>query len=133
MKFLKSPLNVLALILLLAIAVQHPAMAVFCGLAFAASWLAPRPALGTATLILPILTGKVMEAFKTEVPELDFFSTDFGKNGGTFAMPEKFGQEIISQIAAVPTVTDHTPGDDLTTGAQNAKDLVSDIKVKIDR
>lgn len=87
----------------------------------------------TATLILPILTGKVMAAFKTKVPELDFFSTDYGKSGTNFAAPTKFNQEIISQIAQIPTVSDYTPGDDLTSSSQNVKDLVSDVKVKIDR
>lgn len=133
MKYLKSPLNLVALILLVAIAVIHPILSVCFGLALAASKLCPRPVLGTATLILPILTGKVMAAFKTKVPELDFFSTDFGKAGSTFAQPVKYGQEVISQIASVPTVVDYTPGTSLTANAQNVKDLVSDIKVKIDR
>jgi len=86
----------------------------------------------SATLIVPLLTGKVMEAFKAKVPALDFFSTDFGKSDGAFAQPAKFGQEVISQLASVPTVARTSPGGLLTT-SQSSTDLVSDLKVKIDR
>lgn len=86
-----------------------------------------------STLITSILTGKVSEAFRTKVPELSFFSTDFGKDGSAFAPPVKFGQEVISHIAIAPTAAAHTPGAGLGTGATNVKDLISDIKVKIDQ
>jgi len=85
------------------------------------------------TLITSILTGKVAEAFRTKVPELSYFSTDFGRNGSVFAQPVKFGQEVISHLAIAPTAAAFTPGSGLGTGATNVKDLVGDIKVKIDQ
>jgi hypothetical protein len=85
-----------------------------------------------ATLIVPILTGKVFEAFKSKPVGLDFISTDFGKSGSGFAQPAKFGQEVISQLASVPTVSRTTPGGLLTTGI-SAKTLVTDLRVSIDR
>ena len=91
------------------------------------------PGCADATLIVPILTGKVMEAFKFKVPSLDFFSTDLGKTGGQFVQPVKFGQEVISQLASVPTVSEYIPGTALAQSTQSAKTLVTDLKVKIDR
>lgn len=85
------------------------------------------------TLITSILTGKVAEAFRTKVPELTYFSTDFGRSGSAFAQPVKFGQEVISHLAIAPTAAAFTPGNGLGTGATNVKDLVGDIKVKIDQ
>lgn len=85
------------------------------------------------TLITSILTGKVAEAFRTKVPELSYFSTDFGRNGSVFAQPVKFGQEVISHLAIAPTAAAFTPGSGLGTGATNVKDLIGDIKVKIDQ
>lgn len=85
-----------------------------------------------ATLISSILTGKVAEAFRTKVPELSYFSTDFGRDGSAFAQPVKFGQEVISHMAIAPTAARFTPGAGLGSGATNVKDLIADIKVKID-
>lgn len=85
------------------------------------------------TLITSILTGKVAEAFRTKVPELSYFSVDFGRNGSVFAQPVKFGQEVISHLAIAPTATSFTPGSGLGTGATNVKELIGDIKVKIDQ
>ena len=91
------------------------------------------PGCADATLIVPILTGKVMEAFKFKVPALDFFSTDLGKTNGQFVQPVKFGQQVISQLAQVPSVSEYTPGTALAQSTQSAKDLVTDLKVTIDR
>ena len=91
------------------------------------------PGCADATLIVPILTGKVMEAFKFKVPALDFFSTDLGKTNGPFVQPVKFGQQVISQLAQVPSVSEYTPGTALAQSTQSAKDLVTDLKVTIDR
>jgi hypothetical protein len=77
-----------------------------------------------------------MDAFFAEVPELTYFSTDFGMTNGAFAQPVKFNQEVISQLAQVPTVYDYDPDSDqifLDSSRQKAKDLVKDIKVKIDK
>lgn len=111
----------------------HPILAVGGGiLAFSALMLQPQAGCADATLVLPMLTGKVMEAFRVEVPELTYFSTDFGMQNGAFAQPVKFGQEVISHLAQIPTVHDYTPGDDITSSQDSTKDLVKDIKVKID-
>lgn len=85
------------------------------------------------TLITPILTGNVAEAFRTKVPELSYFSTDYGKTGSVFAQPVKFGQEVLSHLSIAPTATAFTPGNGLGTGATNVKDLITDISVKIDQ
>ncbi len=86
----------------------------------------------SATLIVPILTGKVMEAFKAKSIGLDYFSTDFGKDSSGFAQPVKFGQEVISQLASVPTVSRTTPGG-LLTASQTSTNLVTDLRVAVDR
>lgn len=87
----------------------------------------------TPTLITSILTGKVAEAFRTKVPEIAYFSVDFGRNGSEFAAPVKFGQEVISHLALVPTAEAFTPGSGLGSGTvTNVKDLIVDTKVKID-
>ncbi len=140
---LKNLLNVLLFVAMLVAAcvatVRHGALA---GLAVASIGTAAvhtlfhreaMPQLFTATLILPILTGKIIPAFKQKVPALSYFSTDWGKAGSAFASPVKWQQEVISQLASVPAVSDHVPGDDLTSGALNAKNLVTDVRVRIDR
>ena len=86
----------------------------------------------SATLIVPILTGKVFEAFKAKSIGLDYFSTDFGKNSSGFAQPVKFGQEVISQLASVPKVQRTTPGGLMGT-AQSSTGLVTDLRVAVDR
>lgn len=85
-----------------------------------------------ATLITSILTGKVAKAFRTKVPEIGYFSTDFGMDGGLFAAPVKFGQAVLSHLITTPTAEAFTPGGGMGTNAQNPKDLISDVEVKID-
>lgn len=93
------------------------------------------PAMGCLcdpTLIIPILTGKVFEAFKKKTIGLDFFSTDFGRSASGFTDPVKFGQKVISQLALIPSVSRATPGG-LLSNSQKAKDLVTDLEVAVDR
>ncbi|HEY4284147.1 MAG TPA: hypothetical protein VGM62_13865, partial [Chthoniobacterales bacterium] len=126
---MKKILPILGALSVIAFLFVNPLLALLAAVLLAACWLMPLPGCADATLILPILTGKVIAAFKSKVPELAFFSTDYGKNGSDFAAPVKFGQEVISQMAQVPDVVNYTPGDDLTASSQNVKDLVSDVKV----
>ncbi|MEQ1862992.1 MAG: hypothetical protein ABMA13_23975 [Chthoniobacteraceae bacterium] len=102
-----------------------------CALCPSADWLREYR-LGTPTLITSILTGKIIAPLLTKVPELGYFSTDFGNAGGEFAPPVKFGQEVISHLIAAPTAEAFTPGGGLGSNSQNPKDLLTDAKVKID-
>lgn len=133
MKSFRCFLLFVTILLCALLAIAHPILASFCALAVAGSQLAPQARLGTATLILPILTGKIIESFRTEVPELSFFSTDYGLNGGQFAQPAKYGQEVLSYMIQAPTVSNHTPGASLSAGASNVKDFLRDVRVKVDR
>jgi len=89
--------------------------------------------LGTPTLITDILTGKIIAPLLTKVPELGYFSTDFGVQGSEFAPPVKFGQEVISHLIAAPVAEAYTPGTGLGSNSQNPKDLLTDAKVRIDQ
>lgn len=92
--------------------------------------LMPRqPVCMDATLILPLFLKKVMEAYKSRLPAMSYFSWDLGLN----AQAVKYEQEIIAQMPQIPAAADHVPGNDLTAGAQNVKDLITDVKMKIDR
>jgi hypothetical protein len=83
------------------------------------------------TYIVPILTGYVAEAFRSAIVPLSFFSTDFGKQGGIFAPPVKFGQEVTSKLAAVPTSDRFVPGNGLGSNPQSVKNLATDVTVRI--
>jgi len=126
----RTSLNTLALALIALIAyTRGPVLAALLLFAFLGSQVVgwtPRPVCGTATLILPILTGAVMEAFKFKVPELSYFSME------AKPVPVKFGQQVISHLASVPSVSDHTPGTSLAASPQDLKTLVQDIKITID-
>lgn len=80
-----------------------------------------------ATLILPRILDRVIEAYKTRLFLLKKFAWDVSPD------KVKFEQEIIAQMPVIPTAVDHAPGDDLTTSAQNVKDLIGDIPMKIDK
>lgn len=136
MKFAQPILTALSLILCLIVAVIQPAHAVLAGICAVASltvWLNPEARLGTPTLALSILARKVMTAFRTKLPPLMFFSTDFGKVGNNTAEPAKWQQEVVSWMALKPTATSHTPGEDLEAGALNVKDYLTDVYMRIDR
>lgn len=133
---MKKILTLICALATIALIPINPVLAVAGGALAAASLaLGPQAGCADATLILPMLTGKVMDAFFAEVPELTYFSTDFGLTNGDFAQPAKFNQEVISHLAQIPTVHDYDPTTDkIFTDAsrQKAKDLVVDVKVKID-
>lgn len=80
-----------------------------------------------ATFILPMILREVMEAYKTKLPALGYFLKDISSES------VKWGQEIIAQMPLIPTARDHVPGNDLTTDAQNVKDLMTEVKMKIDK
>lgn len=115
-------------------ATSSPLLGAICAVTSMAVWLKPQPQLGTLTLILALLTMKFIKAFRSKVPSLNFISTDLGNDGSTMpAQPVKWNQEVISHLMISPTVSDHTPGEDLESGAQTVTDLASDLYLKIDR
>lgn len=85
------------------------------------------------TLVQSILAEQIFPAFRTKVPELSFFSVDYGKVNGAPPVPVKWEQEVISKMMIAPTAADYTPGTDLTTGATGAETLAVDVKLRIDR
>jgi hypothetical protein len=87
MKIARLILHSLAFILCVVMAIQHPIVAVCSAILYAGAWLQPEARLGTATLITEILTGKIIKPLRTKVPELGYFSTDFGMTNGVFAPP----------------------------------------------
>lgn len=139
MKTLKFILAVLAVLLVAyTAAFKSLPLAFVESIAFGCVLLSPKDwlgecRLGTPTLITSILTGKIISPLRTKVPELDFFSVDFGMQGGEFAPPVKFGQEVISHMLTAPTAQAFTPGSSLSPTPTNPKDLLADAKVAIDQ
>lgn len=137
MKTLKFILTLCAIALVAFTAVQHSLAVAFVEtIVFGSLLLSPQTwgreyRLGTPTLITDVLTGKIIKPLRTMVPELGYFSTDFGKQGSEFAQPAKFNQEVISHLIAAPTAERFTPGSGLGSNAQNPKDLLTDCKVRI--
>lgn len=130
---MKNPLHFLAFALALVITFSgHWIVGPVCAILYAGAYIKPQPVCGTATLIVPILTGYVFEAFKAPTIPFDWFSTDFGRTANGFAQPAKFNQQVISQLATVPGVNRMSPGG-IINSPQSAKGLVTDLQVKIDR
>ncbi len=80
-----------------------------------------------ATFILPLLLKKMMEAFKSRLPQLNYFSMD------ATAERVKYGQEVIAQMPQIPTALDHVPGNSLTANSVDIKTLFDDVKMKINK
>lgn len=80
-----------------------------------------------ATLILPRILQRVMQAYRTWNLAAKFFMTDVSEDG------VKFNQPIMAQMPIIPTAVAHTPGDDLTTGAANVKTLLKDVPMRINQ
>lgn len=117
----------LALPLLVAVLLVVNPLAIVPLLLAAVMLFKPMPALCDATLILPMMLGRVMDAYKARLPMLNFFSWDINPTAA------KWDQEIIAQMPQVPVASDHVPGTDLTVGAQNVKDLITDVPMRINR
>ena len=108
----------------------HPSFA--CGIA---AWLSvfvvgnllarQTPRLCVTLTVAEILTD-VLQAFKTRVPGLKYFATDF-------SMAEvKLGQQIIAHLPTIPTAYDHVAASGYSNNAQNARDLLTDVPITID-
>lgn len=129
-------LKITAGLLLVPVACKHPLIAFLLLLAFGSVFLDAKTILrecrlGTPTLIVDTLTGKIIAPLRTMVPELSYFSTDFGKQGSEYAQPAKWNQEVISHLLAAPAAERFTPGSGLGSNTQNPKDLLTDCKVRI--
>lgn len=133
MRHLHKALLILTVFAIAITAFFHPIAAAICAVALAGAHLEPVAMMGTPTLILALLTRKVIAAFRSAIIELSFFSVDWGLDSGKFAMPAKWQQEVISQMAIPGTVSDHVPGADLEATSANPKDELVDVKVKMDR
>lgn len=130
MKLLIFTLDLLVTIALFLIAKATFGIYAAFFLLFAIGALLCRPERSTcivATFIVTRILQRVMDAYKTRLPLLKYFSFDVSEDA------VKFEQDIIARLPLMPTATSHTPGDDLTVGATNLKDLMSDVPMKIDR
>lgn len=140
MKTLKAVLTIFACVLIPMVAAKfHATFGPLAGIIaafvlanlFFGSYLAPVNQLGTPTLITNLLTGKIIKPLRTAVPELGFFSVDWGQNGGEFAPPVKFGHRVVSHMLAAPAAERFTPGSGLGSNTNNPKDLLTDASVLI--
>lgn len=130
MKFVALFANLTIAALLTAVIAPQFGFGVAFLVLFVLGALLARPVPGrlcVATLILPSILQRLMTAYKARLPMLKYFTFDVS--------PErvKFEQEIIAQMPIIPTALSHTPGSDLRTNAQNVKDLITDIPMKIDQ
>jgi len=115
-------------VLALAIAFTHGLLAAVLAVVVIGGLLLPRQAACfDATFILAMILKKVMDAYKSKLPMLSYFSWDIKAENA------KYGQEIIAQMPQIPTAANHTPGNSLSAGAQNVKDLLVDVKMKMDK
>jgi hypothetical protein len=80
-----------------------------------------------ATLTVSRVVTDMVDAFKTQVPALNYFTSDMT------AEQVKFGQQIIAHIPTVPTTYAHTASTGYAENAQSARDLLTDVPVTIDQ
>lgn len=103
-------------------------LAAWAVLFFAGNLLArPSGNLYAGTLTVSEILTDILQAFKTQLPALHFFSTDFSKE------QVKFGQQIIAHLPIVPTAFDHVAANGYNSNAQNARDLLSDVAITMDQ
>lgn len=110
-----------------AVALVHgPLAALVCAGLIAVVFAAPSRAV-CVTLTVDEILQLTMDAFKSSLPMLPRFTTDFS------SATARKDDDIIAHIASVPTVRDY----DATTGykanAANSEDLITDVTVKLDR
>jgi len=87
---------------------------------------APAGARLCLTLTVAEILSDVLAAFKTRVPGLTSFATDF-------SMAEvKFGQQIIAHLPTLPTAYDHVAASGYSANAQSARTLLTDVPITID-
>jgi hypothetical protein len=85
----------------------------------------------TGQLCVTLTTKEILqltiEAFKTSLPMLNRWSTDFSSQSAVK------DEEIIAHIRSVPTMQDYDATNGFKANAANAEDLLTDIKVTMDK
>lgn len=77
------------------------------------------------TLTVSEILSDVLQSFKTRLPALNFFATDFSSETA------KYGQTVIAHLPVMPTSYAHTAASGYSNNAQNARDLLTDVSVVI--
>lgn len=80
-----------------------------------------------ATLTTKEILQLTLEAFKTSLPFLPRWSTNFSSNTAVK------DEEIIAHITGVPTMQDYDATNGYKANAANAEDLLTDVKVTMDK
>jgi hypothetical protein len=80
-----------------------------------------------ATLTTKEILQQTIEAFKSSLPMLRRFSTDFSSKTAVK------DEEIIAHITGVPTMQDYDATNGFKANAANAEDLLTDVKVTMSR
>jgi hypothetical protein len=96
---------------------------------FSVSALLSSPAPGcffSTTLQVAEIVADVFEAFRKILPALKYFSTDFS------SAQAKFNQQIIAHVAQLPVVTTHDQVNGYFQTPQNARSLLTDVKLTMD-
>lgn len=78
-----------------------------------------------ATLTVSEILTDMLDAFKQEVPALNYFASDMS------AEPVKYGQTVIAHIPTIPTVQTHTAASGYNANAASARDLLTDVPIVI--
>lgn len=78
------------------------------------------------TLTFTEILSDVLMAFKTRVPALTMFAHDFSRDA------VKYNQEVIAHLPVIPTAYDHVAASGYSNNAQNARDLLVDMPIKVD-
>jgi len=87
----------------------------------------PRPARLCATLTVAEILADVLMAFKTRVPGLRFFASDFSDQ------EVKYGQQIIAHLPTIPTAYDHVAASGYNNNAQSARSLLTDVPITMNQ
>jgi hypothetical protein len=80
----------------------------------------------STTLTTAEIIADVFEAFRKMVPALKYFASDFS------SAQAKFNQQIIAHVAGLPVVTTHDQVNGYFQAPQNARSLLTDVKLTMD-
>jgi hypothetical protein len=80
----------------------------------------------STTLSTAEIIADVFDAFRKILPSLKYFATDFS------SAQAKFNQQIIAHVAALPVVTTHDQTNGYFQAPQNARSLLTDVKLTMD-
>lgn len=89
--------------------------------------LAPQTANLCVTLTVSEILSDVIDAFKTRVPALNYFSSDFSSE------QVQFGQTIIAHLPSLPTAYAHVAASGYSANAQSARSLLTDVPIVINQ